>query len=282
MSVSALKTATAGKQETGKTLATIVAGEGFRRQMAMALPKHLTADRMARVALTEMKKTPKLLECEPESFLGAVMVCAQLGLEPGNAMGHAYLIPYKTKRNINGKDVFILEAQLIIGYRGMLDIARRSGQIVSLSVRTVYENDHFKYSFGLNETVDHTPADGERGNLTFVYAVAHLVGGGYQFEVMSRHEVDKIRAQSKASSSGPWVSHYDEMAKKTVIRRLFKYLPISIEMQRAVNVDEGSEVGMSAADFLDGEFSVDDTPTAAIPQKGDFVTAYEGAENVIG
>jgi phage RecT family recombinase len=112
------------------------------------------------------------------------------------------------------------ECQLIIGYRGMIDLARRSGQIVSLSARTVHEKDHFTYRYGLDETVEHVPANGERGQLTYVYAVAKLKDGGVQFEVMSRNEIDKVRAQSKAKDSGPWVTHFEEMAKKTAIRRL--------------------------------------------------------------
>lgn len=249
MSVSALKAAT-NQEQKSKTLAKTLMSMDLKNQLAAALPKHLTADRMSRVALTELRKNPKLGQCETKSFLASLMVCAQLGLEPGNALGHAYLIPYGT------------EAQLIIGYRGMLDIARRSGQIVSISARTVHENDTFSYEFGLHEELKHVPASGERGNMTHVYAVARLKDGGIQFDVLSRLEVDKMKSQSKASRNGPWVTHYDEMAKKTAIRRLFKYLPISVEMQRAVNVDEGADAGIKASDFIDGEFSEVEDDTA--------------------
>lgn len=223
----------------------------YKDQIAAALPKHLTPDRMSRIVTTELRKVPKLLQCNPKSLFGAVIQASQLGIEPGSALGHAYLVPY-------GKDV-----NLIIGYRGMIDLARRSGQIVSIVARTVHEHDEFAYSFGLEDKLEHTPSTGERGAVTHVYAIAKLVGGGVQWEVMSAGEVEAIRAQSKAGNAGPWVTHWEEMAKKTVIRRLFKYLPVSIEMQQAVGLDEQADAGISQgnAHVIDAEFTtIDDMP----------------------
>lgn len=218
----------------------------LKPQLALALPRHLNADRMARIVLTDIRRVPKLMECTTESLMGAIMASAQLGLEPGNGLGHAYLLPFdKRAKGNDGKwRTVATECQLIIGYRGMIDLARRSGQIISLSARAVHEGDHFRYSYGLDETIEHVPADKDRGELTYVYAVAKLKDGGVQFEVMSRDDIEKVRAQSKAKDSGPWVSHFDEMAKKTAIRRLFKYLPVSVEMQRAVSMDEQAEAGV--------------------------------------
>jgi recombination protein RecT len=232
----------------------------MKPQMAMALPKHITADRMARIVLTEIRRVPKLVECGRDSLLGAVMTCSQLGLEPGNGLGHAYLLPFDKRAKVEGQWKTVgTDCQLIIGYRGMIDLARRSGQIVSLSARSVFQSDRFNYRFGLDETIEHIPADGERGNLTHVYAVAKLKDGGVQFEVMSRAEIEKVRAGSKAKDSGPWVSHFEEMAKKTAIRRLFKYLPVSIEMQRAVTLDEQGEAGLpqdhNVIDMDTGEYT---------------------------
>ena len=231
----------------------------MKPQMAMALPKHINADRMARIVLTEIRRVPKLIECDRNSLLGAVMTCSQLGLEPGNGLGHAYLLPFDKRAKVDGSWKTVgVDCQLIIGYRGMIDLARRSGQIVSLTARTVYTNDRFSYRFGLDETVEHVPAEGERGALTHVYAVAKLKDGGVQFEVMSRAEIEKVRAGSKAKDNGPWVSHFEEMAKKTAIRRLFKYLPVSIEMQRAVTLDEQGESGLpqdhNVIDMETGEY----------------------------
>lgn len=226
----------------------------FKRQMAMALPKSLTADRLTRIVMTEFRKTPALMRCDQESLFGAIMQCAALGLEPGSALGHCYLIPY-------GK-----QCQLIIGYRGMIDLARRSGQIVSLSAYCVHEADDFHYELGLHPDIHHIPsASAANSPVTFVYAVAVLKDGGAQFEVMSRAEIEKVRAASKAGKSGPWATHWDEMAKKTVIRRLFKYLPVSIEATRAVEIDEKADrgEGLTEQDWLDAEYVDKGTEEAA-------------------
>lgn len=237
------------------TLAAMLSSPKMKAQFQAALPKHMTAERMARIVTTEIRKTPALAKCDQASFLGSVIQCAQLGLEPGNSLGHAYLLPYGS------------HVQLIIGYRGMIDLARRSGQIISLSARAVREHDEFDYQLGLHEDLIHKPFEGEdAGEITHVYAVAKLQGGGVQFEVMSRAQVEAVRAQSKAGKSGPWVTHFEEMAKKTVIRRLFKYLPVSVEIQRAVVLDERAEAGANQhhEDVLMGEYSiVDDLPESA-------------------
>lgn len=229
--------------------------ERMKPQMALALPKHVSAERMARILLTEIRRVPKLADCARDSLLGAVMTCSQLGLEPGNSLGHAYLLPFdkRGKNPHTGRwETVGTDCQLIIGYRGMIDLARRSGQIVSLTARVVREGDRFSYSYGLDETVEHVPTNGEPGELTHVYAVAKLKDGGVQFEVLTRAEVERVRNSSKGYESAvkydkkdnPWITHFEEMAKKTAIRRLFKYLPVSIEMQRAVILDEQADDGL--------------------------------------
>lgn len=212
----------------------------IKAQMALALPKHMTADRLARIALTEVRKNPALAGCDQTSFLGAIMQCAQLGLEPGGALGHAYLLPFENRKK------GITEVQFIVGYRGMIDLARRSGQILSIEARAVYQADKFHVALGLNPDLQHEPdwEAADRGPLRFVYAVAKLKDGGTQFEVMSRAEIERVRSKSKAGQYGPWVDHFEEMAKKTAIRRLFKYLPVSIELATAVGLDEQAEIGI--------------------------------------
>lgn len=251
------------KADKPKTIASLMADPKIKQQLALALPKHMTADRLARIATTEIRKVPALAKCDQASFLGAIMQCAQLGLEPGSALGHAYLLPFENRKK------GITEVNFIVGYRGMIDLARRSGQIISLAARAVYQNDNFSYQYGLHEDLQHVPCEsGDPGPLTHVYAVARLKDGGIQFEVMSRADVEKVRAQSKAGGSGPWVSHFDEMAKKSVIRRLFKYLPVSIELQQAVTQDERAESGLSQgnADALTGEYSVVEDEAPAVDQ----------------
>lgn len=236
-----------------KTIVEILKSADFKAQMALALPKTLTADRLIRIVLTECRKTPELRRCNQASFFGAVLQCAQLGLEPGSALGHCYLLPYGNGKARDG----LPNCQLIIGYRGMIDLARRSGQIVSINAYCVHEKDEFIYELGLHPDIKHRPsAMADRGPVTFVYAVAQLQGGGVQFEVMSRAEIEAVRKQSKAGTRGPWVTHWEEMARKTVVRRLFKYLPVSTEALRAVEVDEKSDRGeaVTESDFLDAAF----------------------------
>ncbi|HZG70635.1 MAG TPA: recombination protein RecT [Chondromyces sp.] len=194
-------------------------------EIARALPKHMNVERLTRIALTTIRTNPKLLECTVPSLLGAVMQAAQLGLEPG-LLGQCYIIPY-------GK-----EATFVIGYKGMIDLARRSGNIKSIYAHEVYENDEFEYEYGLHPTLKHRPAMQDRGNLIGVYAVAHFNNGGYHFEFMPFLEIERRRFRSRAHSAGPWVTDYEEMAKKTVIRHIFKYLPISIEIMHSVAQDE--------------------------------------------
>ena len=227
-----------------------VLSDQFKKQLALAVPKHLNADRMARIAATEVRKNKALLNTEPTSFLGSVMQAAQLGLEPGSALGQAYLVPYGN------------QCQLIIGYKGMIDLARRSGQVLSLNAYAVREGDDFNFQLGLKPDIHHVPsleADRIKKPITYVYAVATLKGGGYQFEVMSRAEVEAVRA--KAKSKNIWNTYFEEMAKKTVIRRLFKYLPVSIEALQITNVDAKREAGeeVKPEDVIDiNAVSVDD------------------------
>lgn len=279
MSQQALKAVATGKPETERkpqTIAGLLTDPKVKQQLALAMPRHMTAERLARIALTEVRKVPKLAQCNQTSFLGAIMQCAALGLEPGGALGHAYLLPFdKNKKNAQGKwERVDTEVQLIIGYRGMIDLARRSGQIMSLEARAVYAKDEFEVELGIDSRIVHKPAwtENDRGPLVFAYAVAKLKDGGVQFDVMSRAEIEKVRAQSKAKDNGPWITHFDEMAKKTVVRRLFKYLPVSIEIQRAVGLDEQAEAGVSQdnALIIDGDYE------RVLPREEEEAAAAEG------
>ncbi|WP_144517397.1 recombination protein RecT [Bacillus thuringiensis] len=196
-------------------------------RMAEVLPKHMDMNRMSRIALTTIRTNPKLLECAVPSLMGAVMQAVQLGLEPG-LLGHCYILPYKR------------EATFIIGYKGMIDLARRSGHIQSIYAHAVHENDEFEYELGLHPKLEHKPSHGDRGAFIGAYAVAHFKDGGYQMEFMPKSEIEKRRKRSTSANSSysPWSSDYEEMAKKTVVRYMFKYLPISIEVQTQAQQDE--------------------------------------------
>mgnify|MGYP000969074258 CR=1 FL=1 len=212
--------------------------EKAKSQIAMALPKHMTSDRMLRVAMTEVQKTPLLLDCEPITLVAAVIQASQLGLELG-VLGQAYLVPFRNKQRNR------MEVQLIPGYRGLVSLARRSGDIVTFEARVVHANDAFEYSYGLEGKLNHKPdMSGNPGAVIAAYAVAKFKDGGYQYEVMSVRELDAIRKGSKAADSGPWVTHTEEMYRKTVARRLCKWLPASVELASAVELDGKAEAGL--------------------------------------
>jgi len=203
--------------------------------MAAALPKHASPDRMARIALTALRTNKDLANCTPGSFLAAIMQSAQLGLEVNTSLGHAYLIPFKR------------ECQLIIGYQGMLDLARRSGQVSAIYAFPVYQGDVFHFELGLEPKLRHVPDDGGKPHtpqtLTHVYAVAKLKDGEPIFTVLTKAEVERYRDRSRAKNSGPWVTDYEAMALKTSVRRLFRWLPKSAEMAVAAELDEAPEIG---------------------------------------
>lgn len=218
-----------------------------RKQIEAALPKHLTADRLLNIAVTEARRNPALLECTQASFLGAIIQTAQLGLEPGGTLGHAYLVPFKNNRNGT------TEVQFIIGYKGMMSLSYRSPLISHVIARAVYDGDEFSFQYGTDENIVHKPdmeANGQK--ITHVYAIAFLRNGGRVFDVMEHKEIEAARKRSKAADSGPWDTDYESMAKKSIVRRMFKYCPVSIEMQQAVGLDEAAERGeQNNGDFIE-------------------------------
>ena len=209
-------------------------------ELSTALPRHMTADRMIRVALTAMTRDPKLFDCDPKSLYKAVMQAAQLGLEPDGILGQAYLIPFR-----NNKRGGVYEAQFIPGYKGLIDLARRSGQVLSIGAHVVYEKDQFEFQHGTEEYLRHVPYLGDdRGERVAVYAAAKLRDGGSHFDVLRIADVEKIRKASQRPDAGPWKDHWEQMARKTAIRRLCNYLSLSPEIQRAVALDSQAEAGI--------------------------------------
>jgi recombination protein RecT len=222
------------------------------------LPAHMTPDRMLKIALGALRTTPKLMQCTVESLFGAVVYCAQMGLEPNTPQGHIYLIPFENKRK------GVTEVQIVTGFKGLVDLARRSNQIVSISARVRHERDEFRMLLGTADEIHHVPADGDRGKALGFYAVAKLKDGGVQFEYMSLTEIEKVRDQSQGyktavrfgKADSPWMAHFDEMAKKTVVRRLCKMLPMSIELRGAEALDARADAGMgqSLDSVLEGQW----------------------------
>jgi recombination protein RecT len=230
-----------------------------KNEIAKMLPKHLNAERLLKVAQIAATTTPALLKCDVPSLVGAIGQCAQMGLEPNTVLGHAYLVPFNTKRkDANGVERWVNSVQVIIGYKGLIDLARRSGQIVSIAAHDVCEKDKFELVYGLDEKLNHTPAMGERGEIVGFYAVAKLKDGGHCCEFMSVHQVQEImRGTQSKGNYGPWKDHFSEMGRKTVIRRLAKYLPLSIEFQTAAALDGMAEAGKDQGlDTIDGDFNM--------------------------
>lgn len=190
------------------------------------LQQQISRERFARIVLGAFRTAPKLMECSRASLGSALLSAAALRLEPNGPLGEAYLIPYKDT------------CQFIIGYKGLLTLARRSGAIVEVTAQVVRAGDEFEYEFGSNRTLRHKPAIGQRGEVTMVYAYAHLKDGGFAFEVMNVSDVEAIRQRGRSGSSGPWSTDWEAMAKKTVLRRLCKLLPMSTELAHAVQIDE--------------------------------------------
>lgn len=242
--------------------------EKMSGQIAAVLPKHVTPERLIKVVMTAALKSPQLYDCSRESIMQSVMLAAQLGLDCGGALGSAYLVPYKTT------------CQLIIGYRGMIDLARRSGQIESINARAVFKGDEFVYEFGLNDNLRHVPmVEPSAQGLTHVYCVAKFKDGGYHLEVMTRKEVDAIRQRSKASGSGPWVTDYVEMAKKTVIRRAFKYLPMSVELQQTLAETVATDGGDLLGDIIDSTAREVDEKPEPVSRTAEVLQSIQGQKN---
>jgi recombination protein RecT len=242
-------------------------------ELAKMLPKTLSIERLLKVAQIAATTTPALAKCDVPSLVGAIGQCAQMGLEPNTVLGHAYLVPFNTKRKDSaGNERWVNSVQVIIGYKGLIDLARRSGQIVSIAAHEVCENDHFELVYGLDEKLNHRPAMEDRGRLIGFYAVAKLKDGGHSFEFMSVHQVQEIMAGTQSKGKyGPWKDNFVEMGRKTVIRRLAKYLPLSIEFQTAVALDNQAEGGKDQRlDTIDGEFMLvqdEDAPAGDVDQE---------------
>lgn len=235
-----------------------------------ALPSVITPERFTRMVFSALSSTPKLADCSPQSFLAAMMTAAQLGVEPNTALGQAYLLPYRN----HGQ----MECQFQLGYKGLIDLAYRSGEVSVIQAHTVYENDVFEYELGMDPKLRHVPAKADRGEAVAYYAMFKTKDGGYGFEVMSVDDVQRHAqrySKSYGSGSSPWRSNFDEMAKKTVLKRALKYAPLKSDFVRGVAQDEtikaelsdemyavpdetvfeteGEEIGSTAVDTETGE-----------------------------
>lgn len=253
-----------------KTVATLI--KSYQGSIAKALPKHFTPDRFLQVIYSAIRQNPKLAECDQTSLVAAVMQSAQLGLQPG-VLQHCYFIPfYNSKKGVS-------EVQFQIGYKGLIDLARRTGDVEKIDPYIIHENDVFEVEYGLDEKFKYIPClDGDPGPVKAYAVMVKFKDGGKQFLVMSKAKV-MAHAQkfSKTFSMGPWKEDFDAMAIKTVIKQLIKYLPMSIDLQEKLAADESvkteiSEDMVSVPNTM--EFTYDEeTGTAAPFQENPVVEA---------
>lgn len=200
----------------------------FKAQVAKALPAVITPERFTRMLLTAVRNNPKLAKCEVSSFFASALTAAQLGLEPNSPLGQAYLIPYGNR------------CEFQLGYKGLIDLAYRSGEVTIVQANTVYEKDEFIYELGLEAKLIHKPCmKGDRGEAIAYYAIFKLKNGGENFAVMSKDDVISFaKEKSKTFGSGAWQTDFDAMAKKTVLKQALKYAPIRTEaMEKAQALD---------------------------------------------
>ena len=238
-----------------KTFQNWVENPTFKAQLAAALPKHLTPDRFIRVLLTATMRTPLLLECTQESLFKCVLDVAAAGLEIDGRRAH--LIPFKNNRANPPR----YEAQLIIDYKGLVELAMRSGTVSSIHADTVCDKDEFSADTGrVTHKVNYREP---RGKAYAAYCVIRFKDGGDKTEVMDREEIEAIRARSKAGTSGPWISDPGEMWKKTVARRALKWVSLSPEIREHIERD-------------DAPLNV--TPTAGLASLVDGITAPHDIE----
>lgn len=207
-----------GVAKGGKTLADLLNSDRVKKELERAAANHMDPDRLVRIALT-LTRQPGLAECTPQSILSCMMQSAQLGLEP--VLGRAYYVPFKNRG--------VPEATFMIGYQGLIDLARRSGELKMIYAEIVYANDDFRYQLGLEPELVHVPASGERGKAIGAYAVAHYKDGGYNFAYLTEADINKLKARSRAGDSGPWATDEEMMWRKTAIKALRPYLPLSVQ-----------------------------------------------------
>lgn len=244
--------------------------ERQKGEIARALPKHLNPDRLARIATTMLRQNPKLGQCTQASFLGALMTCAQLGLEPG-PLGHAWILPYRNKVN----DIWVMEATFQLGYKGVIELARRSGQLAKITARTVYsaEVDQGKFSAryeGADELIHHEPIlIGERGTPVLYYAIAKLTSGEQIWAPLTPGDVEtRHRKKSKSPNSPAWTENFESMAWKSCVVEARRWLPQSPELEQAIAQEDKVRTDISAEvlemptpeDAIDGEIVEHDAP----------------------
>lgn len=224
-----------------------------KHTLGALVAKHMTPERLVKGFMAAASRNPRLLECTPMSVLNACIVSAELGLDIGRPRGGMHVVPFRNKG--------VYEVTVIPDYRGLIDLAYRSGMVLSVEADVVRQLDKFDYQRGTDSYLIHKPATGNRGDIIGFYAVAHIKEGRPVFEYLPVADVNSYRDRSKAKNDGPWVTDYEAMGKKTCVRRLTNWLPQNPEtdlFQRAVELDSRADVGESISDMFDLEIDAED------------------------
>lgn len=237
--------------------------ESYAKELGRALPEHMRPERIVRIALTCIRLTPDLARCTPSSFLGALFTAAQLGIEP--IAGRAYLLPFNNSRKkADGSWHSVKECQFVLGYKGVADLFYRHEKAINLEWGVVHEKDEFDFERGTNSFLRHKEAKADRGAVTGFWVMANLAGGGKPFHYMTaadtlehgkKHSKTWSKKKSEWYENSPWVLEFESMSLKTVLVQLMKILPLSVELQSAINQDE------TARDIRRGIDNVLDIPS---------------------
>ena len=264
--------------------------ERIKDQLAMALPKWLSVDRLLRIVFSSAVRNPKLMQCTQESILQSVMMCAQLGLEP--ILGRAYLIPYNNSKYVNGGWKKVMECQFQPGYQGLVDLARRSGTIQDVWGHVVHEKDEFDLELGTSRKIHFRPCmKDDPGDAIGAFAIWALEGGLFHPEFMPLYEINKRRDRSQAwqnarkkpndknAQDTPWIQWPDEMRLKTVVKHSSKLVPASIEFMEAVAVDDATETGRRyVSPFMDAMNQIPEKTAADLEADFDNLAGREVPE----
>ena len=258
----AMRQSVVAKVKTNGSLANLTQSDiasyigGMKERIAAVLPKHLTAERVIQMAATTIQRNPQIAKCSAASLLGGVMQASILGFPPVDSLGYCYFVPYGN------------ECQFQIGYRGLIELARRSGKIKMVYAEVVREGDEFNAEFGLDPKLEHKPKFDSTKPMTHVYAVCHFTDGGYNFVVLSKSDVERLRMRSpmqRGLPAGAWKTDYDAMAKAKAIKQLAKYLPLNIDQLNALSSDE--QVITPENFTKDGEYKVEDASYVDVTAK---------------
>lgn len=254
--MSAVQNTPANRTQRPKTvadhLAEVLNTPAMQKQLMSALPQGFSPQRLMRTVITAVRKDSELLNCTLDSLVMATITAAQLGLEPG-PLGHCYLVGFNHNIAPKGSPAkWEKRAQCLIGVRGMLDLARRSGEIVEIGAEVIRRNDTFVFRKGFDSECRHEiPWDVDRGEICAVFAYARTKDGGRYAELMTIQQVEHVRKKSKNAERGPWVEDWEEMARKTVLKRLCKYLPLSLEAAERINEDSDREFAEAGIEGID-------------------------------